>query len=148
MVDLDFATRNCWAPEYNRKDNSVYWIGDEKNDEIVNIYRTSLGSNNVEKLTDVPYIYAWNFNPDGTKIAYVARLGQNENRLDELRVLDLTTLEDKLICQDNSDFRFTWGSVSWQPDEKGVVLLALKDMDRTFTNLVYMYLSIPVHSRY
>lgn len=34
----------------------VYWIGDEHNEEIINIYRTVPGSNQVEKLTDVPYI--------------------------------------------------------------------------------------------
>jgi len=138
VVDLNFAVRNCWSPRYNVKDNCVYWIGDEKNDEIINIYRTPLGSNHVEKLTDVPYIYAWNFNPEGTKIAYVARLGQNENRMDELRVLDLATLDDALICRDNPDFRFTWGSVCWQTDDKGMVLLALKDMDRTYTNIAYV----------
>lgn len=138
VVDLNFATRNCWSPQYNSKDNCVYWIGDEKNDEIINIYRTSLGSNVVEKLTDVPYIYAWNFNPEGTKIAYVARLGQNENRLDELRILDLITLNDVLVCSDTPGYRYTWGSVCWQPDEKGVVLLALKDMDRTYTNMIYV----------
>ncbi|MDR2859628.1 MAG: prolyl oligopeptidase family serine peptidase [Mediterranea sp.] len=138
VVDLNFATRNCWSPRYNEKDSSVYWIGDENNDEIINIYRTKLGSNLTEKLTSVPYIYAWDFNPDKTKIAYVARLGQNENRLDELRILNLNTLEDTLICQDTPEYRFTWGGISWQPDEKGLILLALKGIDRTYTNVVYV----------
>ena len=138
VVDVNFAVRNCWSPRYNKTDNSVYWIGDESNDEIINIYRTKLGSNSIEKLTSVPYIYAWNFNPEGTKIAYVSRLGQNEHRLDELRVIDLSTLEDTLICQDNSDFRFTWSSISWQPNGAGFMLLALKGMDRTFTNVAYV----------
>ena len=140
-VNLNFATRNCWAPTYNEKDGSIYWIGDEANDEIINIYRAKLGSDAVEKLTDVPYIYAWSFNPDRTKIAYVARLGQNENRLDELRIIDLATLADTAVYQDNPTFRFTWGDVSWQPDGKGLALVALKDADRTFTNIVYIDLS-------
>ncbi|MDR1646141.1 MAG: prolyl oligopeptidase family serine peptidase [Tannerellaceae bacterium] len=138
VVDLNFSTRNCWSPRYNEADNNVYWIGDEKNDEIINIYRTQPGSNVTEKLTDVPYIYAWGFNPAKTKIAYVARLGQNEQRLDELRIIDLRTLEDVLVCQDTPDYRFTWGDISWQPEEKGLMLLALKGMDRTYTNIVYV----------
>ncbi|OAV68346.1 Prolyl tripeptidyl peptidase precursor [Bacteroidales bacterium Barb6XT] len=138
VTDLNFSTRNCWAPRYNEKDGCVYWIGDESNDEIINIYRTQPGSNVTEKLTDVPYIYAWDFNPDGTKIAYVARLGQNEERLDEVRILNLNTLEDVLVSRDTPEFRFTWGNVSWQPEEKGLMLLALKDMDRTYTNIVYV----------
>ena len=89
VVDLDFSKRNCWQPVYNEKDGNVYWIGDENNEEIINIYRSNLLSPKPEKLTSVPYIYAWDFNPDKTKIAYVARLAQNEKRLDELRILDL-----------------------------------------------------------
>ncbi len=102
VVDVDFATRNGWHAQYNANDGMVYWIGDEHNEEIINIYRTVPGSNQVEKLTDVPYIYAWDFNPDGTKIAYVSRMGQNENRLDELHILDLKTLQDSLLRTDEA----------------------------------------------
>lgn len=138
VSDTDFSVRNCWNAKFNKADGYVYWIGDEKNDEIVNVYRTLPGSGKIEKLTDVPYIYAWNFNHDGTKLAYVARMGQNENRLDELHIIDLKSLDDTLICEDKADFRYTWGSISWKPDEKGVVLLGLKDMDRTYTNVLYI----------
>ncbi len=138
VVDLDFSKRNCWQPVYNEKDGNVYWIGDENNEEIINIYRSNLLSPKPEKLTSVPYIYAWDFNPDKTKIAYVARLAQNEKRLDELRILDLKTGADELVCQDKPDFRYTWGDVSWQPDGKGLMLLALKDADRTYANIIYI----------
>jgi dipeptidyl aminopeptidase/acylaminoacyl peptidase len=137
-LDLDFSKRNGWQPEYNEQDGNVYWIGDEQNEEIINIYRSPLLSPKVEKLTSVPYIYAWDFNPDRTKIAYIARLAQNENRLDELHILDLKTLNDELICQDKPDFRYTWGDISWQPEGKGVMLLALKDADRTYSNILYI----------
>ena len=137
-VDLDFSKRNGWQPVYNEKDGCVYWIGDERNEEIINVYRSNLLIPGVEKLTDVPYIYAWDFSPDRTRIAYVARLAQNEKRLDELRILDLRTGEDELICQDKPDFRYTWGDISWQPQSKGLMLLALKDADRTYANIVYV----------
>ncbi|MDR1344861.1 MAG: prolyl oligopeptidase family serine peptidase [Tannerellaceae bacterium] len=138
VIDLDFSKRNCWSPRYNEKDSFFYWMGDEKNDEIINIYRTKPGSNVMDQLTDVPYIYAWSFNPSRTKIAYVARLGQNEDRLDELRIIDLLTLEDKLVCSDTPNYRFTWGDISWHPTEKGLALLALKGIDRTYANVVYV----------
>lgn len=138
VVDLDFSQRNCWQPVYNEKDGNVYWIGDENNEEIINIYRSNLLSPAPERLTDVPYIYAWDFNPDKTKIAYVARLAQNEKRLDELRILDLKTGKDELVSQDKPDFRYTWGDVSWQPEGKGLMLVALKDADRTYANIIYI----------
>ncbi len=141
VTDTDFSKRNCWSADFNAADGMVYWIGDEQNDEIINIYRTVPSTEKVEKLTDVPYIYAWSFNPDGTKIAYVSRMGQNENRLDELHILDLNTLADTLVCSDQPDFRYTWGDVSWQPEGKGLMILGLKDMDRTYTNVLYVDLA-------
>lgn len=142
VTNLDFAKRNCWSPSYNAADDCFYWIGDEKNDEIINLYRTKAGSNEVQKLTDVPYIYAWSFNPQGTKVAYVGRMEQGETtRRDELHILDLQTLRDTLIAEDADPYRFTWGDVSWQPEGKGLMLLAVKDYDRTYTNVLYLDLA-------
>ncbi|WP_281643698.1 alpha/beta hydrolase family protein [Bacteroides zoogleoformans] len=139
VTDLDFTKRNCWSPTYNAADSYFYWIGDEKNDEIINLYRTKAGSNEVSKLTDVPYIYAWSFNPEGTKVAYVGRMEQGETtRRDELHVLNLQTLKDSLICEDADPYRYTWGDVSWQPEGKGLMLLAVKNYDRTYTNVLYL----------
>jgi len=130
----DFSKKSFWSHEYNETDGMLYWIGDEKNDEIINLYRLKIETGEIEVLTDVPYIYGWAFNADKTKIAYVARLAQNENRLDELHILDLQTLEDKLVYTDKPDFRMSWTDISFSPDEKSVILSVLKEADRTYTN--------------
>lgn len=140
-ITANLSKRNCWSPRFNATDGHLYWIGDENNGEIINIYRSPLGGKEMERLTDVPYIYAWDFNLDRTKLAYVSRMGQNEARLDELHVLDLVTREDRLVCTDRPDFRYTWGSISWQPSDKGVLLLALREMDRQYCNVMYVDLS-------
>ena len=96
----------------------------------------------MERLFDnITLIRLNDYKDDGTKIAYVSRMGQNENRLDELHILDLKTLQDSLLRTDEADFRYTWGDISWQPEGKGVMLLALKDMDRTYTNVLYIDLA-------
>ena len=51
-------------------------------------------------------------------------------------MLDLRTGRDTLVCQDKPDFRYTWGDISWQPQGKGLMLLALKDADRTYANII------------
>lgn len=130
----DFSKKSFWRHAYNDTDGMLYWIGDERNDEIINLYRLNIETGEIEVLTDVPYIYGWAFNADKTKIAYVARLAQNEDRLDELRIIDLQTLEDKLIYTDKPDFRMTWTDISFSPDEKNVILSVLKEADRTYTN--------------
>ncbi len=137
-IPVDLSTANCWHPKYNKNDNCVYWIGDENNEEIINIYRSKLGSSKKERLTDVPYIYAWNFNQDHSKIAYVGRMAQNENRLDVLHVLDLKTMKDEIICEDTPEYRYTWSNISWRPDNSGLMLLALKNADRNYANVLYV----------
>jgi dipeptidyl aminopeptidase/acylaminoacyl peptidase len=68
----------------------------------------------------------------------VARLGDKENRLSELRLLDLRTGKSTVIMQDTAEYRFTWGQPSWQPDGKGVVVPVLRQADRKQANLVYV----------
>ena len=138
ISDIDYATRNVWSIRYNKNDNLIYWTGDEVNDEIINLTSLDPKTGKVEKLTDVPYIFGYQWNEVGDKVAYIARLGDKSNRLGELRILDLKTKEESKIIQDKSNMRFTWGTPSWQPEGKGVVVTALKDADRTYGNLVYV----------
>lgn len=138
-IDANLSSRNAWSATYNEKDGCMYWIGDEHNDEKIDIYRSRLEPLSApERLTDVPYIYAWHFNQAKDKIAYVSRMGQEAQRRDELHILDLKTLQDRHICDDKEDFRYTWGSVSWQPEGKGLIILALKGQDRQYCNVLYV----------
>ena len=130
ISEIDFAKRNVWGIRYRKSDEKLYWSGDEVNDEVLNLYKFDPETDALQKLTDVPYIFGWRWNPEETKIAYVARLGTKEKRLSELRILDLETGEEKKIILDNSQMRFYWGSPSWQPDGEGVVISAVANADR------------------
>ncbi len=138
VSEIDFAKRNVWGIRYRKTEEQLYWNGDEKNDEVLNLYRFDPDTDHLEKLTDVPYVFGWRWGPDQRKIAYIARLGTKDERKSELRILDLETGKEKTIIQDTPEFRFTWGSPSWQPDAEGVVLSANKNADRTFGNFVYV----------
>ncbi|MEL6133219.1 MAG: prolyl oligopeptidase family serine peptidase [Bacteroidota bacterium] len=141
ISDIDYSKRNVGAMTYNKTDGKLYWRGDEVNDEIFNIYRLNIENGEIEKLTDVPYIFGWRMNKAQDKIAYVARLGNKDARLGELRILDLKTGEEEIIIQDMPEMRFTWGSPSWQPGDQGVILNAVQNADRTYGNLVFVDLS-------
>ncbi|MFT6856307.1 MAG: dipeptidyl aminopeptidase/acylaminoacyl peptidase [Cyclobacteriaceae bacterium] len=138
ISDIDYATRNVWNIQYNEADNHLYWTGDEVNDEVINLTKLNPKTGEVTKLTNVPYIFGYSWNEDKNQVAYVARLGDKEERLGELRVLNLETLEEKKIVQDTPEMRYTWGSPSWRPDGKGVIVAGLKDASRTYGNLVYI----------
>jgi dipeptidyl aminopeptidase/acylaminoacyl peptidase len=140
VSDVDYATRNVWSIRYNKHHKKLYWIGDEKNDEIINLYSLDPKTKEIQKYTDVPYIYGWRWDESGDNVVYVARLGHIDERLGELRLLNLKSGEERVICQDTPDMRFTWTSPSWQPDGKGVVLAMLQDADRNMGNLAYVNL--------
>ena len=38
VSDIDLSKRNVWEIRYRKTDNYLYWIGDEKNDEVINLY--------------------------------------------------------------------------------------------------------------
>ncbi len=138
VSDIDFSKRNAWGIKYRPDDNSLYWNGDEKNDEVMNLYRMSLETGEPEKITDVPYVFGWSRNEEKDKIAYVARLGTKGERLGELRLKNVSDLGEEAIVQDVPELRFTWHSPSWRPNEKGLVCVALKDAHRNWGNLVYV----------
>ena len=138
ISDIDYATRNVWNIRYNEADDHLYWTGDERNDEVINLTRLNPDNGQLQKLTDVPYIFGYRWNESKDKVAYVARLGDKEERLGELRILDLNSLEEEKIIQDSPEMRFTWGPPSWQPNGEGVVVSTVKDADRTYGNLMYI----------
>lgn len=138
VSDIDFSKRNVWGIRYRKNDGNLYWSGDEINDEVINLYQLNLKTKAMKKLTDVPYIYGWRWDKSKNKIAYVARLGDKDERLSELRILDIDSGQETVIMQDTPEFRFTWGAASWQPQGKGVVVPVVKNADRTYGNLVYV----------
>ncbi len=137
ISDVDFSLRNVWGMKYNKNDGKLYWNGDEKNDEVLNLFSLDPSTKEMKKLTDVPYIFGWQWNDDD-KIAYIARLGVKDERLGELRILDLKTGKEEKILQDTKEFRYTWGTPGWRPDASGVVATVNKDANRVFGNMVYI----------
>ena len=135
----DWSKKNFWHPSYNDKDGFLYWMGDQANDEKIDLYRMDPITGETTCFTDVPYIYGWSFNDAKDKAFYVARIAQQgDDHTDEFHILDLKTLEDKTVCTDRPDFRMTWTEVSSSPDDSGCMLTVLKNVNRTYTNIAYL----------
>ena len=135
----NWAEKNFWSPEYNEKDGKLYWMGDQANDEKIDLYRMDPQTGETECFTDVPYIYGWGFNDDKTLAGYIARVSQTENdHVDEFHVLDVVSGENRLVCTDSPDFRMTWSEVSFSPDNNGAMITVLKEVNRTYTNVAYL----------
>jgi len=138
VIDEDFSKRNTWGFRFREDDNSLYWLGDERNDEVMNLFKLNLQSEIIEKLTDVEYSFGWNFDNDKKKIAHIVRLGVSENRLGEIRVIDIESGKTNKILQDIPELRFSWTSPSWKPDGTGFIVVANKNARRKFANLLHV----------
>ena len=135
----DWSKKNFWHPSYNEKDGYLYWMGDQANDEKIDLYRMDPKTGETTCFTDVPYIYGWSFNDAKDKAFYVARIAQQgDDHTDEFHILDLKTLEDRNVCTDRPDFRMTWTEIASSPDDSGCMLTVLKNVNRTYTNIAYL----------
>jgi hypothetical protein len=117
---------------------------DERNDEVFNLYRLSLKDGSLTKLTDVPYIYGWDFSKDKNKIGYIARFGDNLPYRNCLTILDLETGESvEVICEEGTDYSMVWTSVNFTPDDSGVTIRLNKDGHRRQGTLGHINLGDP-----
>ena len=104
LMDVDLSTRNLWTMRFDELGGDMIVLGDERNDEVLNLWRMSLTDGSLTKLTDVPYIYGWDFSADKKKIGYIARHGAQQPYRNCLTMLDLESGEStEVICEENGE---------------------------------------------
>ena len=142
LHDIDWSTRNYWGTRYDSLGGYMILLGDEKNDEVINLYRMSLEDGALERLTWVPYIYGWGFSKDGKTIGYIARYGTAEPYRNCLTLLEPATgLNREVLCETGAEYRMVWTSVNFRPDGSGMVLKLNRDGHRKQGNLAYLDLT-------
>jgi len=144
LMDIDLSTRNLRGMGYDHVRGDMIVTGDERNDEVFNLYRLSMKDGSFTKLTDVPYIYGWDFSKDKNKIGYIARFGENQPYKNCLTILDLETDESvEVTCEEGAKYTMVWTSVNFTPDDGGVIIRLNKDGHRRQGTLAYINLSDP-----
>ena len=121
--------------------NGLLLIGDESNDEVLNVYRLSLEDGALARLTDVPYVNAFQISPDDRRLAYVARFQDGPRLSAELRVRDLAS--GRRRCRVGpAELRLSWGSLLWRNDRE-LLATVLVDGDRNRSNFARVRLEAP-----
>ena len=150
LHEVDWSKRNYGGMRYDSVTKSMVLQGDERNDEVFNLYRVSLQDGSLTRLTDVPYIYGWDWSKDNRQIGYVARFGTGEPYRTCLRVMPNGAPngapgagggDRELVCETNGEFRLTWGQVNFRPDGKGAVVRVNRNGNRKQANLAYVDLT-------
>jgi dipeptidyl aminopeptidase/acylaminoacyl peptidase len=144
LMDIDLSTRNLRGMGYDQVRGDMIVTSDERNGEVFNLYRLSMKDGSLTKLTDVPYIYGWDFSKDKNKIGYIARYGENQPFKSCLTILDLETGESAdVICEEGTQYSMVWTAVNFTPDDSGVIIRLNKDGHRRQGTLAYINLADP-----
>lgn len=144
VIDIDLSTRNLWGMQYDSIRGDMIVQADERNDEVMNLYRLSLEAGTLQRLTDVPYIYGWSFSKDGRTIGYIARYGDAEPYRSCLTLLDLESGESgEVLCEEGGPHRMVWTAVNFQPSGEGAVIRLNRDGHRSFGTLAYVDFAAP-----
>jgi dienelactone hydrolase len=142
LHEIDWSRRNFSGMRFHAPTGDMILQADERNDEVFNLYRLSLLDGALRQLTDVPYIYGWDFSKDSARIGYLARHGTGEPYRTCLMVLDLSAgTEREMVCEQGSEHRMVWSLVNWRPDGSGVVLKVNRDGHRRRGALAYVDLT-------
>lgn len=146
--EIDWSTRSFRPGTFNEFLGLYVFLGDEKNDEIFNIYTVDLDSGDVEALTEVDYIYGYGFSDDDRLMGYVARQGTSEPFTSCLRIRDLENGDEwELWCDEGGADRLTWTAVEFSPDDESVLVRMQHDGDRNKTNLAVFETRAPGEPR-
>lgn len=147
VTEVDWSTRSLWSVKTHAPSHTLWLHADARNDETMNLWRIDLAKPVAERIpeqvTFADYVYSFGFSEDHTKIAYLARTGQQAPYRSCLRLLDPrdpTGADQEVLC-DTPSLQFTWGTPRFSPDGKHVYFVAQIDGDRKRVQIVEVDLS-------
>ena len=120
VSSIDWSQRTRWDARYHPQSGLVYFIGDENNDEKLNLFRMDLENGTPQKLTDEAYIYGYSFNNSGDRVALLPRRGDGPYQTC-LTSRPIDSSESITHLCDNPEVTFTWGDPIWAPDDQHIV---------------------------
>ena len=120
----------------------LYFKMDENNNEHFNIYRFDFSTQEMSKLTDSSYVSGYSVSPAGDQIIYSSRRDVAEGSIVDLRLLNLSTSEDKILFTDeHSEIKFPWGNFSWDQANNAVFIVGQYGNDRQKGTVVRLSLN-------
>lgn len=134
LNDVDWDTRNRWNMTFDPQTERVFWLGDENNNERINLWSMPSAGGDPKRLTDEPYHYGFSFSPDHSRIALVPRRGDGPYT-SCLEVVEVATMQRTTAVCDTPAASLSWSEPSWSPAGDKVVLRINIDGKRDRANL-------------
>ena len=137
----DEILKNCTAGNFrvSPADGALYFTKDENNNELFNLFRVRPESRHLEQVSHANFVSGFGISRDGGRLIYLDRSGNEGTRI-STHLVDLSTMEDRILRTDDEHLQNTWSLVSWQPNGQGFVVRVNKDGDRNLGQLQYFKL--------
>ncbi len=136
ISDLDFNTFTAWDFAFDLKSESLFFTGDECNDEKLNIYQLFLSDGSRKKLTDEEYIYGKELLDHEQRIVFIGRKNTPTRMLSTLKNLDLETGQIQNLLEDTPEWTFTWTTILYHPASKKYFFCVKAHFDRNLSNIL------------
>jgi dienelactone hydrolase len=142
VTDVDWNQRSRWGLQHHAATQSLFFTGDESNDEVLNLFQLSLNDGQLTALTDEPYLYGWSLDPAEQRFALVVRRGTGPYT-SCLETMNLDGSDRVQHLCDTPQATLSWSKPSWAPDGSGVILRVNLQGQRNRSNLAWVPLSRP-----
>lgn len=136
VSEVDWSKRNLFGLHHHAATDSLWILGDERNDEKLNLFVLSLATGKLEPVTDTDYIYAYGFSEDEKTVAFLPRKGDKAPFSTCLHLMDVESRDVREVVCDDEKLRFTWGRPVFSPDGGAVYFNAQIEGDRNRVQLV------------
>lgn len=138
---IDWSTRTREDLRWHAPSKTLLYLGDEKNDEKVNLWRLDPATGALSALTDEPYLYGYGVSDDGGAIAVLPRRPRDGSATAFRSCLDVMgadgTARREVLC-DTPAAQLTWAEPAWSPDGRGVLVAVDVDGRRDRSNLAWV----------
>lgn len=142
LSEVDWSTRNRWSLEHHTPTDRLIFTGDERNDEVLNVWAMSRADGALTQLSHEPYVYGRGWSEDEDELAVLARRGEGPFTTCLRRMGADGSAASDVLC-DTPQASFTWSNVSWAPDDSGVALRVNIDGRRDRANLAWVSFDNP-----
>lgn len=138
---VDWSTRTREDLRWHGPSKTLLFVGDEKNDEKLNLWRLDPATGALSALTDEPYLYGYGVSDDGGKIAILPRRPRDGSDTAFRSCVDVLGADGagrrEILC-DTPAAQLTWAEPAWSPDGRGVIVAVDVDGRRDRSNLAWV----------
>jgi dipeptidyl aminopeptidase/acylaminoacyl peptidase len=154
ISDVDWYLRSRESSHWDEATSALFYVGDEHNDEVLNLWHLPLGGGPLRPISDEPYVYGYRVDAARGRVALVVRRGDGPYTsclvLIPTGLLTIPTdgppgplpMPDPIVC-DTPEAQFTWTDPVFAPDGSGVALTLQKDGRRDQTNVAWVAFADP-----